>query len=271
MYEGFAELERKGWTDADLAAGYVDLFAPASDMAIPPLIAGIGPGQRVLDLCCGQGNVSAALAAAGAEPVGVDFSPAMLAIARDRVPGVEFIEGDAQDLPFPDRDFDAVVCNFGLVHVPDQARALAEVARVLKPGGRFAMTGWSGPDVSPTFKLFYGAVMAHGDPDVALPEGPNFHAYADSGWVDGMFQAAGLAPDAPSQIDCHFTMGDPAQLVEIFQRGAPRGGYLLAKQPAANKEAIRGAIESGVRDGFAHGDGWRVPIPAALCRARREV
>lgn len=122
-YDGFAELERRGWTDDGISGGYVERFAAASDQAIPAIVAEIAGGARagtpVLDLCCGQGNVAEALAAAGFAVTGVDFSPQMLAHARARAPSVEFIEADAQDLPFEAAQFGAVTCSFGLMHVPD--------------------------------------------------------------------------------------------------------------------------------------------------------
>mgnify|MGYP003700780771 CR=1 FL=1 len=84
VFRGFAELEKNGWTSEDITAGYVDLFSPASDLAIPAVISGITSGARVLNLSCGQGNVTAALIAAGLDTVGADLSPKMLGYARRR-------------------------------------------------------------------------------------------------------------------------------------------------------------------------------------------
>src|SRR5690242_19518520 len=166
-FMAFGDMERSGWSDPARASGYVQLFAAAPDQAIESLIDAVSakPDFKVLDLCCGPGNVSEALVRRGCKVVGVDFSPAMLAVARERVPGATFIEADAQDLPFDPATFDAVVSNLGICHVPDQPRALAEVRRVLFARGRFAMTVWCGPDVSPCFELIYGAVKTHGSPD----------------------------------------------------------------------------------------------------------
>src|SRR6516164_9784208 len=126
-------MERSGWFDAGRASGYVELFASASDQAIGSLLdaAGAKPNLKALDLCCGQGNVSEALISRGCRVVGADFSQAMLALARHRAPRATFVEADAQDLPFDDAAFDIVVSNFGICHVPDQPRALAEARRVL--------------------------------------------------------------------------------------------------------------------------------------------
>ena len=145
-FSAFAEMERRSWSDAARASGYVQLFASAPDQAIKSLLdaAGANRDLKALDLCCGQGNVSEALLSRGCRVVGVDFSPAMLAFARKRARKSRFIQADAQDLPFPDAELDVVVSNLGVCHVPDQPRALAEARRVLRSGGRFAMTAWCG-------------------------------------------------------------------------------------------------------------------------------
>jgi SAM-dependent methyltransferase len=147
-FSAFAEMERRSWSDQTRASGYVALFASAPDQAVGSLLdaARAKSGLKALDLCCGQGNVSEALVARGCQVLGVDFSPAMLAFARKRAPKATFIEADAQDLPFDDAEFDVVVSNLGVCHVPDQPRALAEARRVLRSGGKFAMTVWCGPE-----------------------------------------------------------------------------------------------------------------------------
>lgn len=267
-YEGFAELETNGWSDETISSGYVNMFSPASDLAIPSIVSSInGPG-RVLDLCCGQGNVTEALARAGHSVVGADFSARMLAYARDRLPQATFVEADAQDLPFDDGEFDAVVCSFGLMHVPDQPKALREVRRTLKPGGQFIMTSWCGPDVSPVFQVFYGSVQEHGDPSVKMPDSPNFHQFANEEMARALLAEARLEVVTQSQLDCYWILERPEQLAEIFQKGAPRGGYLLKQQQAANRAAIKEAVTNKVRARFADGNAWRAPIPASLVVAR---
>ena len=268
-FTAFARMERSGWSDAERAEAYVGLFASASDQAIGGLLdaAAARSGLEALDLCCGQGNVSAALVGRSCRVVGADFSPAMLALARQRVPDATFVEADAQQLPFGDGAFDLVVSNLGVCHVPDQPRALSEVRRVLRPKGRFAMTVWCGPDVSPSFEIVYGAVKAHGSPDVSAPSGPDFHQFANRAVAERLLGEAGFVDVDFTIVDCAWDLDTPDRLCEIYERGTVRAAMLLGSQPAANLAAIRSAVAASVRARFAHGDRWRVPVPAALLAA----
>lgn len=100
-------------------------------------------GERVLDLACGTGNAALAAVAAGALVTGLDISPRLLSVARDRVPCAKFVQADAADLPFDDGGFDALVSVFG-VNFAHPAEAVAdEIARVLRPGGVAVLTAWN--------------------------------------------------------------------------------------------------------------------------------
>lgn len=106
------------------------------------------PGERVLDLAAGTGTSSAALARSGAHVVAADFSRGMIQVGAERnthVPNLEFIWADATALPFDEGEFDAVTISFGLRNVADPATALAEMYRVLKPGGRLVICEFSTP------------------------------------------------------------------------------------------------------------------------------
>lgn len=176
-YRNFARLESEGWADRTTVENYAASFARATDIAIGPIVSasGAGPGTRVLDLCCGHGAGTEALLAAGADVTGLDFSPAMLRQARVRAPEADLREGDAQSMPFPDATFEAVVCGFGIMHIPDQPKALSEVHRVLRPDGKFVMTSWCGPERSPAFRIAFGSIQRHADPATSLPDAPDFY------------------------------------------------------------------------------------------------
>jgi demethylmenaquinone methyltransferase / 2-methoxy-6-polyprenyl-1,4-benzoquinol methylase len=96
-------------------------------------------GDRVLDACCGTGDLAIAAREAGGDVTGVDFSDRMLERARRKAPELEWVRGDLLALPFPDRSFDAATVGFGVRNVEDLERALAELRRVLRAGGRVAI------------------------------------------------------------------------------------------------------------------------------------
>lgn len=109
--------------------------------------AGVEPGMDVLDLACGTGNATIPAARKGARVTGLDFSPDLLAIARERAADamveVEWVEGDAQELPFPNASFDRVISTFGHMFAPDHQRTAAEIRRVCRPGGAIAVACWT--------------------------------------------------------------------------------------------------------------------------------
>jgi ubiquinone/menaquinone biosynthesis C-methylase UbiE len=268
-FSAFADMERSSWADATRASCYVKLFASAPDQAIEKLLNAVAANRadKVLDLCCGQGNVSEALLSRGCQVVGVDFSPAMLAFARERVPKATFIEADAQDLPFDDAEFAIVVSNLGVCHVPDQPRALAEARRVLRSDGKFAMTVWCGPETSPCFVAVYQAIKTYGHPDVFAPAGPDFHQFARREMAVKFLAEAGFSNIEVTTIDCVWDLSAPEDLFEIYAKGTVRAAMLLSQQPAQDLASIRSALTSTVREQFSSGDRWRVPVPAALIRA----
>ena len=116
-------------------------------------LAAVKPGDRALDLCCGTGDLALALAQRGAEVVGLDFSGAMLEIAEKRrqknpefpVHNLKFVQGDAQQIPFPDAMFDAVTVGYGLRNLASWETGLAEMRRVAKPGGRLVVLDFGRP------------------------------------------------------------------------------------------------------------------------------
>ncbi|HTJ30073.1 MAG TPA: methyltransferase domain-containing protein [Acidobacteriaceae bacterium] len=133
---------------------------------------GIGPGMRVLDVACGTGNTAIPEARAGAEVVGVDIATNLLEQARERAAeeglAIEFIEGDAEGIPFKAETFDAVVTMFGAMFAPRYKLVASEMARVLKPGGLLAMGNWNpGSFSGAMFKVSSRFVAPH--PALAAP------------------------------------------------------------------------------------------------------
>jgi SAM-dependent methyltransferase len=157
------QAQQKTWSEGDFAmvAGIVVMVSEQLVEALDVL-----PGERVLDVACGSGNAAIAAArCAWGNTVGVDFVPSLLERGRERAAAerldIQFVEGDAAELPFEDAEFDVVTSVFGAMFAPEHERAAAELLRVCKPGGRIGMANWV-PD-SGVGKMFM-TVAKHAPP-----------------------------------------------------------------------------------------------------------
>ncbi|HEX6491384.1 MAG TPA: ubiquinone/menaquinone biosynthesis methyltransferase [Gaiellaceae bacterium] len=123
--------------------------------------AAVSPGDRVLDACCGTGDLALADLRAGGRVIGLDFSPAMLQRAAAKSGAVEWIEGDVLALPFPDASFEAVTVGFGVRNLDDLERGLREFRRVLVRGGRLGILEITRPQglLRPFYKLWFDALI----------------------------------------------------------------------------------------------------------------
>ena len=158
-------------TNALLSGGNSVLWRLATVKALD-----LKPGERVLDVAAGTGTSAKALAKTGAEVVALDFSPGMVEQGRKKHPGIEFIEGDAQALPFPSRSFDAVTISFGLRNVHNPQLALGEMYRVLTPGGRIVICEFSHPP-APLLQAGYQGYLKYVMPAVTALSSSHREAY----------------------------------------------------------------------------------------------
>jgi SAM-dependent methyltransferase len=144
------ELESlKARLKATWSAGDYGVIAKSLEQEADQFIArlSIAPGARVLDVACGSGNLALAAARRGANVTGVDIAPNLIRQARARAESegltIRADEGDAEQLPYPDRSFDVVVSMFGVMFAPRPDVAAAELVRVTRPGGRVALANWT--------------------------------------------------------------------------------------------------------------------------------
>ncbi len=240
-----------------VAAAYAvsPVHASGPDLARLVQAAELTGAERVLDMGCGAGHTALAVAARAAEVVAVDVTPEMLAVvehlARERgVTNLVTRLADVAALPFPDSSFDVVTSRFSAHHYAEPARAAAEAARVLRPGGRFLLVDTVSPE-EPALDSFYNAVEL-------LRDISHVRNWRRSEWAR-MLREAGLTPDLeePFTIDLDGAswvarmQTPPAQVTAIHTL------FAAAPPAAAERFALR------------LGDGWGWQIPAVLMRARK--
>jgi ubiquinone/menaquinone biosynthesis C-methylase UbiE len=236
----FTELKQKHrvvW-----ASGHYDQVAQGIRAVADHVVrsARIKAGERVLDVACGTGNTALAARARGAEVTGLDLTPELLAVAREReasegLNGITWTEGDAENLPFPDGSFDVVVSSCGLMFAPDQQRVADEVARVTKSGGRIAIQAWTPESgVGRMFRVVSKYVPP--PPGVASPFGwgeeEKVKAFFGRSFEDYRFE----------HYDCPEYTDTPEQLAELFigQYGPTNRAYhALSQKNNDEAEAFR--------------------------------
>ena len=228
------------------ARAYEALFVPSLIGPYVPILAaaaGIATGDRILDVACGTGVVAREAArrtGPGGRVVGFDANAGMLAVAcelADAAPSggaslapMEWQQGAAESLPFPDSHFDAVACQFGLMFFEDRRAAIGEMRRVLRPGGRLAIAVWGGLAAMPVFAA-----------EVAL-----FQRIAG--------QRAADALRAP------FVLGDRAALARVAIEGGIEAPVIETHDATARFPSVRVLVEADLR-------GWLPIMGVALSEA----
>ena len=159
-----AAKHRAMWASGDYPAVVTDLVSPLGPLLVDA--TGIGPGDRVLDVAAGTGNVAIPAAQTGASVVASDLTPELLdrgqAIAAELGVTLEWRPANAEELPFADNEFDAVLSSLGVMFAPHHQAAADELVRVCKPGGRIGVISW-------TPEGFIGQMFATMKPYVAAP------------------------------------------------------------------------------------------------------
>lgn len=266
--QSFRDAELEGW---DRKAGYWDDSLGAVTLsAIDPLLDAVmaAPGVRILDIACGTGALAAAATRRGAEAIGMDFAPTMIAEAIRRYPGIDFRVGDAEAIPLADESVDAVTCSFGMLHMERPERVLAEFARVLRPAiGRLAITSWMSD--GEFFAIVGPAVQAHADASVSLPTAPPMFRFGDESECRSALLAADFAEPVFNKLPLVWTGDTPEAVLDTLHRGTVRTPMLIEAQTPEIRQAIEQAILSGA-ERYRQKEG---PIllkwPALLTIARR--
>src|SRR2546421_2542127 len=249
MSDAFTKFEHEGWQR--VADKYDSTWSSSTRQFIPPLLdaAAVSGKISILDVGCGPGYVSAAAAERGATPIGLDFSEEMIAISKKKFPRIEFRQGDAQNLPFPDASVDRVVANFSLLHLANPERACAEAARVLKNSGRFAFTTWAKIEENPFVKLVDDAIQAHANLDVDLPPGPPHYLFESEEEFRKALERAGFDGGSMSFKRHRIEWNVPSArfIFDAELNAGVRTAGFLARQAPETLRKIQSAIEKSMQ------------------------
>lgn len=182
--------------------------------------AGVGPGTRLLDVGCGSGLTLVLAQERGAIPAGLDISPGLLQVARDRLPDADLREGDMEYLPFGDGTFDAVTGVNSFQFAGNPQKALREAARVTRPGGRVVASLFAAPERSQG-TVVHEAMNAFIPPDQAAEHAP--YSLSDPGHLEAALTDAGLHTTGHGEVMCHWryqTMDDAVKALLCSAGGA---------------------------------------------------
>jgi SAM-dependent methyltransferase len=203
----------------------------------------VKPGVRFLDAGCGGGGACVLAAAQGCEVTGLDASQELLTIARERVPQGDFVHGDLEQLPFADAHFDAALAANSIIFAEDVRQALRELRRVLKPGGRLAITSWGKPEEVEMRDVFaaVAGVLPH------RPPGGGPFAWSADGALAKLLSETELNVIAEGGSQCDFHYRD----FEAFWRAQTSSGnyqpVLLAVGPDRLRHAVNKAVSAYTR------------------------
>ena len=267
--DAFLAFERAGWNT--VISGYERLFGPLTAQTVAPILdaAGVVSGCRVLDVCTGHGVLAAAAAKRGARVSALDFAEEVVETARHNVPTVEFQQGDVQNVPYLSNSFDAVICGYGIMHVPEPARALAEMYRVARSGGRVALSVWERPAQNNGFGLVLGAIETHGRLDVSLPHGPDFFQFGDPEHLRAALAQTGFKDIEATTVSQTWRFEQPTDLIDAILQGGVRVRALINAQEQSALSSIKGAVEHGMSRLFRDGGGYSVAMPAIVGSGRK--
>ena len=260
--EAVRAFEHARWQRA--AGVYGTTFADATKPFIDALLdaAGVAHGTRLLDVACGPGYVASRASARGAATRGLDFAPAMLAVARARDATVQFDHGDAEMMPYPDATFDAAVANFGIHHVPRPRFALREAHRVLRRGGTVAFSFWAEPDANIAWKLVFDAVAWHGDRAAGRAPAPGGGIATQAQCAEAL-REAGFADCTTRLAHATWQHRDAQALVAALQAGTARMAAMLEAQQSDAMAAIVADIAANA-ERYRNADGIALPIAALI-------
>jgi ubiquinone/menaquinone biosynthesis C-methylase UbiE len=246
---------RKLWSSGDYPSA-MHVIAEVGPIVVDR--AGVGPDDVVLDVACGSGNATIPAAKTGAKTTGLDITPELIEAGKKNAAEagveIEWIEGDAMDMPFEEGSFDVVLSVFGCMFAPDHAKTARELARVLKPGGRLVVAAWR-PEGN--FGRMFKTIASHLPPP---PEGflpPPL--WGTDEHVREIFEGTGIDLDLePTTVE--FTADSPKAYFEEMERDLPP--MVVAKtvlDPEGKWDALRADLMQLYEETNESDSGFKAP------------
>jgi SAM-dependent methyltransferase len=274
------EVIRQEWCEAaPLWKKWFDKLAFQSRSATDLVIQGarLFPDLSVLDLASGSGEPALALAKAvgpGGRIVASDLVPEMLLTAQEHaqargLSNMEFRAADAEQLPFADSSFDRVTCRFGLMFFPDVPKALAEIRRVLKRGGRISFLVWGPAQENPLFSVMLGPFLKHVKVPPPDPDAPHVFRFAEESKLAGVLTSAGFQEVSVAKHKVSWPW--PGRAEESWQASSEIAApfkKMIAALPPDKREEVTQEVINGIRCFY---DGQQVNFPASLVSATAVV
>lgn len=225
-------------------------------------------GELALDVACGTGAVTRLLAervGPTGKVTGLDLNPGMLAVARLAAPSqsIEWVEGSVVKIPLPDATLDAVVCQQGLQFFPDKAAALSEMHRVLKRGGRLALSCWRSVEHTPGYHVLEQALARRIGPEkAALPP----FSFGEAGAIRALLVGAGFREVKLWAEAKMLRFRSAEHLVRAVVGGAPTMMGALTGQGEGGLDAIIAEVTEATKQ-YVDDEGWATPAVSHIVTA----
>jgi SAM-dependent methyltransferase len=231
--------------------------------------ARIEPGMAVLDVGTGPGYAARRAAKRGAEVTGVDIADEVLARARRLHPGIRFLRGDAENLPFAEHSFDALVSNFTINHLPRPELAVREFARVLPPGGRIVLSAWDTPEHNRFLGILVDAAREAGlTAPRDAPAGPDPYRFAGDDEFRDLLADAGFDGVEVRTVALMQQVPNTNALWRGMLGGSVRTGGLVTRAAPRMRTTVREAVEQ-LAEEYRSAAGLAIPARAKLAWGRR--
>ena len=233
-------------------------------------------GMKVLDVACGTGEPAISLAGiVGHEGhvTALDLSPDLLQIAEERarqraLSNFSIRQADAHHLPFPDQTFDLATCRFGVMFFNDPRQALAELRRVLKPGGRACFLAW-GPFDQPYWSSTWGVLLKCVGGPMLAPNGPDPFKFAQPGSLTAALRDAGFKTVEEDRRTLPWTWpGTVEEVWEYAQSVSTPFRPLLERVPAGQRDQVNADVHAAIRR-YAHGDCVKFGVQVVLASGKK--